>query len=96
MAGELVSLTTRIDKAQLSRMLNISAATGTEVSRSDIVRLALDLFFAQLSVCPSMLPGYDPKKDKSLRQKKKGACEAARRKTDSAARAPGGLDGAKD
>lgn len=71
MAEELVSITTRVTRAQYDRLLNIVAATDAEVSRSEINRQALDQFFAQLAVCPSMLTGYDPKKDKLLRQKRK-------------------------
>lgn len=68
---ELVSFSTRIRKDQEKRLMEIVAATTCEVSRSEITRQALDNFFAQLAVCPSMLAGYDPKKDKSARRLKK-------------------------
>ena len=72
---QLETLTTRITRAQARRLMEICAATGAEVSRSEITRKALDLFFAQLAVCPSMLAGYDPKKDKSARRSRAGARE---------------------
>ena len=81
MAEELVSFTTRIGKRQRKRLLEISAATEAEVSCSEITRLALDEFFALLAVCPSMLPAYDPKRDKAARQKERALCKRSGRKT---------------
>lgn len=80
MGEELVSFTTRIGKRQRKRLLEICAATGAEVSGSELARLALDLLFAQLEVCPAMLPGYDPLMDKAARRKeallrKRGICK---------------------
>ena len=80
-AEDLVSFTTRIRKDQEKRLFEVVAASDAEVSRSEIVRKAIDHFFANLSVSPSMLPGYDPKKDKSVRQKKKRADKAGDCKT---------------
>lgn len=82
MAEDLVSLSTRITRKQEARLMQICAATSSEVSRSEITRQALDLFFAQLAVCPSMLAGYDPKKDKSVTQKKKRQGVSESRKTE--------------
>ena len=48
------------------RLISVVAATDQAYSRSEIVNIALELFFAQLAVCPSMLPEYDPAKDVSV------------------------------
>lgn len=81
MADELVSFSTRISKRQHKRMLDICGATGSEVSCSEITRLALDCFYAQLEVCPSLLPKYDPKKDRSARQNKRASRKSEKCKT---------------
>lgn len=48
------------------RLQHVAAATENECSRSEIINIALDHLFAQIEICPSMIPGYNPKLDKSV------------------------------
>lgn len=48
------TFTTRLPAKQYDRLLEVVTETESEVSRSGLIRLALELFFAQLSVCPAI------------------------------------------
>jgi len=58
----------RLDTDNEKRLYEVVAATSGEVSKSEVVNIALALLFRQLDVCPSMIPGYDPEQDKSVTQ----------------------------
>lgn len=75
------SITLRYPKKLEKRLFDVIAATEQEVTRSGLFIQAMELFLAQVEVCPSMVKNYDPKRDKSARQNKKprrkdGACNA--------------------
>ena len=56
----------RLPKALHKRVSEVIAATDNEYNRSQIVVRALEMYFALLSLSPSLLPEYDPEKDKSV------------------------------
>ena len=56
----------RLDTDNEKRLYEVVAATSGEVSKSEVVNIALALLFRQLEVCPSMVPGYDALLDKSV------------------------------
>ena len=58
----------RLDADVERKLFAVVAASEGEVSRGEVVNIALSLLFRQLSVCPSMIPGYDPSRDKSVTQ----------------------------
>ena len=82
MAEDKVSFTLRLPKALHDRLIDVCAAADNEVTRTGLIVQAAEMFLAALSVCPSMVQGYDPGKDKSARQSKRASCTERKRKTD--------------
>ena len=58
----------RLDSDNEKRLFEVVAATEGETSRGEVINIALALLFKQLEVCPSMIAGYDPTRDKSVTQ----------------------------
>lgn len=61
----------RPSESNAERLQTAVAATNGEVSKSEIINIALDHLFAQVVICPSMIPGYSPERDKSVTHKEK-------------------------
>ena len=69
MATKSAPFSVRLDVDVERRLFEVVAATEGEVSRGEVVNMALELLFSQLRVCPAMIPGYDPDKDASVTQR---------------------------
>lgn len=59
----------RMPRALRRRMLNVIAATGTEITSSGLVVRAMETYLAILERNPSMLEGYDKRLDRSVTKK---------------------------
>ena len=59
----------RMPCALRRRMLNVIAATGTEITSSGLVVRAMETYLAILERNPSMLEGYDKRLDRSVTKK---------------------------
>ena len=59
----------RLPKSLYDRVYAVIAATGGEYNKTQIVVRALEMYFAMLTLSPSLLPEYDPEKDASVTQK---------------------------
>jgi len=68
MAIKSAPFSVRLEADMESKLFAVVAATDGEVSRGEVVNIALAHLFAQLPVCPSMVPGYSPDRDKSVTQ----------------------------
>lgn len=63
------SFTLRVPRKLYRRIMDAIAATGSEVTRTDVFLQGAELLLAQLEVCPAILNNYNPELDKSARQK---------------------------
>lgn len=61
----------RMPRALRRRMLNVIAATGTEITSSGLVVRAMETYLAILERNPSMLEGYDSSQDRSVTKKRR-------------------------
>ena len=59
----------RMPRALRLRMLDVIAATGTEITSSGLVVRAMETYLAILERNPSMLEGYDKRLDRSVTKK---------------------------
>lgn len=59
----------RMPRALRRRMLDVIAATGTEITSSGLVVRAMETYLAILERNPSMLEGYDKRLDRSVTKK---------------------------
>lgn len=59
----------RMPCALRRRMLDVIAATGTEITSSGLVVRAMETYLAILERNPSMLEGYDKRLDRSVTKK---------------------------
>lgn len=58
----------RLPEDLYERVYAVIAATGGEYNKTQIVVRALEMYFAMLSLSPSLLPEYDPDRDTSVTQ----------------------------
>ena len=56
----------RLPEDLYERVYAVIAATGGEYNKTQIVVRALEMYFAMLSLSPSLLPEYDPDRDVSV------------------------------
>ena len=56
----------RLPEDLYERVYAVIAATGGEYNKTQIVVRALEMYFAMLSLSPSLLPEYDPDRDTSV------------------------------
>ena len=68
MAIKSAPFSVRLEADMESKLFAVVAASYGEVSRGEVVNIALAHLFKQLEVCPAMVPGYDPSRDKSVTQ----------------------------
>lgn len=59
----------RMPRALRRRMLDVIAATGTEITSSGLVVRAMETYLAILERNPSMLEGYDKRLNRSVTKK---------------------------
>ena len=59
----------RLPVEQHERLMDVAAATGGTYSKSDLISRSLEIYFALLEHCPSMLPEYDLSQDRSVTQR---------------------------
>lgn len=61
----------RLCAATEKRLMDMIAATGSEITRSRLIETALLEFMDMVERHPCLLPGYDKKLDRSVAQKDK-------------------------
>ena len=65
----------RLPKELYDDIFAVIAATGGEVTKSDIIHRAVKNYLALLRVNPTMLPNYNPSLDKAVTQPKKSVTQ---------------------
>ena len=58
----------RLPQELYDDIFSVIAATGGEVTKSDIIHRAVKNYIALLRINPTMLPNYDPSLEKSVTQ----------------------------
>ena len=65
----------RLPKELYDDIFAVIAATGGEVTKSDIIHRAVKNYLALLRVNPTMLPNYNPSLDKAVTQPQKSVTQ---------------------
>ena len=65
----------RLPKELYDDIFAVIAATGGEVTKSDIIHRAAKNYLALLRVNPTMLPNYNPSLDKAVTQPQKSVTQ---------------------
>ena len=65
----------RLPKELYDDIFAVIAATGGEVTKSDIIHRAVKNYLALLRVNPTMLPNYNPSLDKAVTQLQKSVTQ---------------------
>ena len=65
----------RLPKELYDDIFAVIAATGGEVTKSDIIHRAVKNYLALLRVNPTMLPNYNPSLDKAVTQQQKSVTQ---------------------
>lgn len=63
------SFSLRLPQPLYDRLFDVIAATGNEITSSGLVVRAVETYLAILERNPSMLEGYDKRRDRSATQK---------------------------